>query len=84
MLTNSLAQPPDEKSSHVPDIEEKAILDRQLYGIQGGAVNGKLGPWTYATRWDIIVVVLSSIAGVAAGAANPLLVVSRPQCCPRA
>lgn len=77
----SEAQTPIEEKSRVLETEEqKAILDRQLYGLQDGTAKRRLGPWTYANQWDYIVLTLSSIAGIAAGAANPLLVVSSPEC----
>ncbi|CRG87735.1 Multidrug resistance protein 1 [Talaromyces islandicus] len=78
MSSVSEAQAPgeEEKKGRVLETEEqKAILDRQLYGLQDGTAKRKLGPWTYANQWDYIVLTLSSIAGIAAGAANPLLVV---------
>ena len=83
MLPVSAAPIPNQKPSHVLETEEKVILDRQLYRIQDGTGKGKLGPWAYATRWDIIVLVLSSILGIAAPAATPLLVDSPSECRPR-
>lgn len=76
-LPVSAAQMPNEKPSRVLGTEEN-ILDRQLNGLQDRNGKGKLGLWTYTTRWDNLVIVLSSITGIAAGAANPLLVVSSP------
>lgn len=78
MAPSSTAQALGEKSSQLVDRDEQAVLDRQLNGLQDGSEKRKLGPWTYATRGDTVVLVLSSISGIAAGAANPLLVVSHP------
>jgi hypothetical protein len=78
MLLVSAAKMSNEKTSRALETDEKLILDRQLHGIQDGNEKGKLGPWAYATRWDTVVLVLSSISAIAAGAANPLLVVSPP------
>jgi hypothetical protein len=81
MVSVSEAQAPNEEKGHVLETEEqRAILDRQLHGLQDETAKRNLGPWTYANQWDYIVLTLSSIAGIAAGAANPLLVVSAPEC----
>ena len=74
-LSTSSTQGEIEKQTLVLRAEEQEILDRQLNGIQNEASRRKLGPWTYATKWDNLVLILSSFLGITAGAANPLLVV---------
>lgn len=70
----------DEKQVSVAQPNEQAILNRQLNGLQDASQKVKQTPWLYATKWDKLVLVLSSITGIVAGAANPFLVVCLPEC----
>ncbi|TVY32281.1 ABC transporter [Lachnellula occidentalis] len=78
-LPDSTAEIPDEDETEKPSgglhPDEDAILARQLYGIQDDTENVKPDPWAYVTQRDIFVLVLSLVTAIAAGAANPLLVV---------
>ncbi|KAH6642804.1 hypothetical protein C7974DRAFT_302946 [Boeremia exigua] len=53
--------------------QERAILDRQLNGLPSTRSHQKFSLWPYATKRDKMAIVLSSIAGLVAGAANPFI-----------
>lgn len=79
-LPDSTAEIPDENEKLSLELspDEDAVLARQLHGIRDGTESVNPDPWAYTTTWDIAVLVLSFITAIAAGAANPLLVVSPP------
>lgn len=55
------------------DERTRAILDRQLNGIQSPETQSSINVLTYATRWDKIILSISSVCAVCAGALNPLV-----------
>lgn len=72
-----MAQTTDQGSLSSPghlDEEGRAILSRQLEGLPDD-IRKKASPMKYAARLDVAVLVASSIMGILAGAANPLLTV---------
>ncbi|KAF2463255.1 multidrug resistance protein 3 [Lindgomyces ingoldianus] len=64
-----------EKENPMLDGRGKDILYRQLHGLEDNTGKKRLNPLSFAAPWDILVIVMSSIMAVAAGAANPLLTV---------
>jgi hypothetical protein len=53
--------------------QQRDILDRQLNGLPSTRNHRKFSLWLYATKRDKMVIVLSSMAGIVAGAANPFI-----------
>ena len=72
----SPAQQSDKEQNDVVKQNEEVILDAQLHGLQTPNGQSELKLWFYATKWCKAVILLSSLSGLVAGAANPFLVVS--------
>ncbi|KAE8846553.1 hypothetical protein CFE70_002941 [Pyrenophora teres f. teres 0-1] len=62
-----------ERQSVALSKQKRAILDRQLNGLPSTRNHHKFSLWPYATKRDKIVMVLGSMAGIVAGAANPFI-----------
>ncbi|XP_014550349.1 hypothetical protein COCVIDRAFT_115693 [Bipolaris victoriae FI3] len=58
--------------------QNRAVLDRQLNGFPSTRNNQEFSLWSYATKRDKMAIVLSSMAGLVAGAANPFISVRPP------
>jgi hypothetical protein len=67
-----------EKQSVALSKQKRAILDRQLNGLPSTRNHQKFSLWPYATKRDKIVILLSSMASIVAGAANPFISVRPP------
>lgn len=68
----------DDPFRHLPD-HERTILKRQT-DVPEVKVN-YLTLYRYATKIDIVILVVSAISAIAAGAAMPLMTVSTTLCC---
>ncbi|EUC40776.1 hypothetical protein COCMIDRAFT_107902 [Bipolaris oryzae ATCC 44560] len=53
--------------------QTRAILDRQLNGIPSTRNHQEFSLWPYATKRDKMAILVSSMAGLVAGAANPFI-----------
>jgi len=51
------------------------VLDSQLNGLSGGIGRDRGTILSYATKLDVVVMVISSISAIIAGSLNPLLTV---------
>ncbi|EME40073.1 hypothetical protein DOTSEDRAFT_47539 [Dothistroma septosporum NZE10] len=63
----------NEKQSVSIDKEQEIILDRQLNGLQDDVERERIGLWPYIRKRDRLVIVLSALSGIVAGAANPFI-----------
>ncbi|MCJ1245650.1 hypothetical protein MMC30_002854 [Trapelia coarctata] len=74
-METAAAGMPNEKPNLVLNDSGQRILDRQLNGLETDSKHEKLSPLSFATPWDIVIIVVSSLMAIAAGVANPLLTI---------
>lgn len=55
---------------------ENEVLDHQMNGLPGGKVAKSV--FNFATPLDLVIIAISCVAAVVAGALNPLLTASTP------
>lgn len=64
-----------EESSFVLNDKGREILYRQFNGLMADSKQKKISLISFASRWDLLVITVSSLMAIAAGAGNPLLTV---------